>query len=82
MTSVDEFINIDFKPDDNIENCFSIIPAFDGKTELIIKDSFIMGIFDNDIINNSKLPLLQILYITKENFLTTNNYIPGKNKEE
>ena len=78
LTSVDEFINIEFKPDDNIENSFSVVPVEGGNTDFIIKDSFIIGIFDNDIINNEKLPLLQFLYITKENFLTNNNYNPGK----
>ena len=82
LTSVDEFININFKPDTNIEDCFSVVPVIGGKTDVIIKDSFIIGIFNNNIINENKLPLLQILYITKDNFLTTNNYFPGKRKEE
>ena len=69
LTSVDEFLNIEFRPDDNIENGFSVIPVEGGGTDFIIKDSFIIGIFDNDIINNEKLPLLQFLYITKENFI-------------
>ena len=70
ISSVDEFINVEFKPDNNIKNSFTTVEGYD----LIIKDSFIMGIFDNDIINNSKLPLLQFLYITKDNFLTKDNY--------
>ena len=70
ITSVDEYINVEFKPDNNIKNSFSTVEGYD----LIIKDSFIMGIFDNDIINNTKLPLLQFLYITKDNFLTEDNY--------
>ena len=48
----------------------------------MIQDSFIIGIFDNDIINNSKLPLLQFLYITKDNFLTKNNYVLDKQELE
>ena len=40
----------------------------------VIKDSFIMGIFDNYIINGNKLPLLQFLYVTKDKFLTKSNY--------
>ena len=70
ITSIDEFINIEFKPDPNINNSFSSVEAYD----LIIKDSFIMGIFDNDIINGNKLPLLQFLYVTKDKFLTKSNY--------
>ena len=77
LTSVDEYINIKFNPDKNIENNFSVIPVEDKKTNVIIKDSFIIGIFANDIINNNKLPLLQFLYITKDNFLTKDNYNPN-----
>ena len=82
LTSVDEFINVEFKPDNNIENSFTVIPIEGGGNDLIIKDSFIIGIFDNDIINDEKLPLLQFLYITKDHFLTKNNYIPGKENLE
>ena len=33
-----------------------------------------MGIFANDIIDNDKLPLLQFLYVTKDNFITKENF--------
>ena len=78
LASVEEFINVEFKPDNNIENSFSTVEGYD----YMIQDSFIIGIFDNDIINNSKLPLLQFLYITKDNFLTKNNYILDKQELE
>ena len=70
ITSVDEFINIEFKPDNNIKNSFTTVEAND----LVIENPFIMGIFDNDIINDKKLPLLQFLYVTKDKFLTESNY--------
>jgi hypothetical protein len=66
IISIDEFINIEFKPDNNLNNSFTTVESQD----LIIDDSFIIGIFDNDIINEQKLPLLQFLYVTKDNFLT------------
>ena len=78
MTSAEEFINVHFKPDENINNSFNVIPVIDGKTNVIIDDSFIIGIFDNDIINKEKLPLLQFLYVTKDNFLTPQNYNVGQ----
>ena len=78
LASVEEFINVEFKPDNNIENSFSTVEGYD----YMIQDSFIIGIFDNDIINNSKLPLLQFLYITKDNFLTKNNYVLDKQELE
>ena len=70
ITSIDEFINIEFKPDNNINNSFNTNESHD----LIIDNSFIMGIYDNEIINEQKLPLLQFLYVTKDNFLTKSNY--------
>ena len=82
LTSVDEFLNIEFKYDENIENSFSVVPAEGGKTDFIIREDFIIGIFDNDIINNEKLPLLQFLYVTKDNFLTKNNYNPDQESQE
>ena len=72
ITSVDEFINIEFKPDNNIKNSFTTVEAND----LVIENPFIMGIFDNDIINDKKLPLLQFLYVTNDKFLTELNYNP------
>ena len=59
LTSIDEYINIQFRPYINIDKSFSIIPVEGVGNDFIIKDSFIIGIFDNDIINNEKLPLLQ-----------------------
>ena len=64
LISVDEYINIQFRPYINIDKSFSTIPVEGVGNDFIIKDSFIIGIFDNDIINNEKLSLLQFLYIT------------------
>lgn len=74
LNSVDEYINIEFNPDDNIKNSFSVIPVEDKIKNVRIKDSFIIGIFANDIVYNNKLPLMQFLYVTKENFITKDNY--------
>ena len=82
LNSVDEYLNVEFKPDDNIENSFSVVPVEGGLNDFIIKESFIIGIFDNDIINNEKLPLLQFLYITEEHFLRKDNYVPGNMNEQ
>jgi hypothetical protein len=70
LTSIDEYLNVKFIADDNIENSFTILPVEDTKNNIIIKNSLIIGIFDNDIINNDKLPLLQFLYVTKDHFIT------------
>ena len=75
ITSIDEYLNTKFTPDENIENSFSIIPNQNNENHIIIKNSFIIGIFDNDIIKD-KLPILQLLYVKKEYFLTKNNYEP------
>ena len=74
INSVDEYINIEFKPDNNIKNSFLIEPIEDQFIRNILKKSFIIGIFKNDTINNEKLPLINFFYVKKENFLTKNNY--------
>ena len=76
LNSVDEYLKIEFKPDKNIDKSFSVIPVEGGVNDAIIKDSFVIGIFDNDVIKEEKLPLLQFLHITKDHFLTKDNYIP------
>ena len=76
LTSVDEYLNVVFHPDDNIGNSFSVVPVEDKKSNIIIRESFIIGIFDNNIINKDKLPLLQFLYVDQEHFLTKDNYNP------
>ena len=75
INTIDEYINVEFKPDENINKSFSVLPAEDRRTDFIIKDSFIIGIFSNDIINEDKLPLMQFLYITKDFFLTKDRFI-------
>ena len=77
LTSVDEYLNIAFKPDNNIDNSFKVEPAEDNQNNIIIKDSFIIGLFDNGSFD--KVSLYQILYVDKECFLTKENYTP-KNK--
>ena len=67
---MDEYINIEFKHDDDFNNSFLIQPIEDKIKNVIIKDSFIIGIFKNDIINDDKLLLIDFLYVKKENFLT------------
>ena len=76
ITSVDEYMNVAFYPDSNISNSFSVIPVEDKKSSIIIDGAFIIGIFDNDIINQNQLPLLQFLYVSEDHFLTKNNYNP------
>ena len=55
ISSVNEFINVEFNYDFNIG--------------YMIKNEFIIGIFRNDYINKeNKLNLVQILYVEKDNF--------------
>ena len=73
LSSVDEYINIEFKPDDNIKNCFSFKFSEDNNSNMIIKDQFIIGIFANKKIKNERLPLIQFLHVKKEDFLPKKN---------
>ena len=69
LCSVDEYMNIELKIDDNIKNCFSFNISEDKNSNMIIKDQFIIGIFANKIINNERLPLMQFLHVKKEDFI-------------
>jgi antitoxin component of RelBE/YafQ-DinJ toxin-antitoxin module len=73
LSSVDEYMNIELKIDDNIKNCFSFNLSEDKNSNMIIKDQFIIGIFANKIINNERLPLIQFLHVKKEDFLPKKN---------
>jgi hypothetical protein len=73
LSSVDEYMNIELKIDDNIKNCFSFNLSEDKNSNMIIKDHFIIGIFSNKIINNERLPLIQFLHVKKEDFLPKKN---------
>ena len=79
LNSVDEYVNIEFRPDENINNSFSVDSIKDKNKDVIIKNEFIIGIFGNDIINNDKLPMIQFLYVKKDNFITKQNYILNEN---
>ena len=72
ISFVNEFINIEFNYDLNIKNNFIDNNNIynDG---YLIKNGFIIGIFKNDIINKqTKLNLIQILYVDKNNFRVKN----------
>ena len=69
LCSVDEYMNIELKIDDNIKNCFSFNISEDKNSNMIIKDQFIIGIFANKIINNERLPLMQFFHVKKEDFI-------------
>jgi hypothetical protein len=72
ISFVNEFINIEFNYDLNIKNNFIDNNNIynDG---YLIKNRFIIGIFKNDIINKqTKLNLIQILYVDKNNFRVKN----------
>jgi hypothetical protein len=79
LNSVDEYVNIEFRPDENINNSFLVDSIKENNTDIIIKKEFIIGIFGNDIINNDKLPMIHFLYVKKDNFLTKQNYILNEN---
>ena len=70
LSSLNEFINVEFKPDINIKNNFIDNELNKG---YVIKDEFIIGIFNNDLIKDNKFTLVQLLHIKKENFITKNN---------
>lgn len=73
ISCVNEFINVEFKTDVDMNNNFIDNDNYEKNNDNIIKDDFIIGIFRNDIIKDNNLSLIQILYIEKNNFITKSN---------
>ena len=66
LGSIDECFKLSFEGDENIKDCFSIIPVEDKKLNMIIRESFLFGIFNIGIIENSPL---QLYYVTKDHWI-------------
>jgi hypothetical protein len=74
LSSVNEFIDVEFKPDLNVKNNFLEKNNNLNDDGYIIKNEFIISIYKNEIINENKLTLIQMIYVEKDNFLTKSNY--------
>ena len=74
LSELNEFINVEFIPDINIKNNFFDNDNKKNLNVFIIKNDFIISIFSNDIVNDNKLNLIQVLYVTKDDFLNKINY--------
>ena len=67
--SIEEYFKICFEEDKDIKNSFSIIPVEDKKKNMIIKKSFIFGVFNINIIASTPL---QLFYVTKDHWIKVN----------
>ena len=66
LGSIDECFKLSFEGDKNLSDSFSIIPVEDKKLNLVIRESFLFGIFNIKI--NEKSPL-QLFYVTKDHWI-------------
>ena len=73
ISSVNEFINVEFKTDTDMNYNFIDNEDNENDSENVIKNDFVIGIFRNDTIKDNNLSLIQILYIEKNNFITKSN---------
>ena len=64
--SIEEYFSIKFEGDKDVKNNFSIIPVEDNKINKVIREPFLFGVFNVNIISNTPL---QLLYITKEHWI-------------
>ena len=62
----DEFINVAFKGDNSKENGFTVEPT---DKDIIIGNSFLLGVSNHGIAKNLKVPVIALLNITKENWI-------------
>ena len=67
LGSIDECFKLSFDGDKNIKDSFNIIPVEDKKLNMIIRESFLFGIFNINIIENSPL---QLFYVTKDHWIS------------
>ena len=70
LGSIDECFSLSFEEDKNLKDSFSIIPVEDKKFNLVIRESFLFGIFNINIIENSPL---QLFYVTKDHWIQADN---------
>ena len=67
--AIDEMLKLSFEGDKNIKDSFTIIPVEDKKFNLVIREPFLFGIFNINIIDNSPL---QLFYVTKDHWIPSN----------
>ena len=66
LGSIDECFKLSFEGDKNIQDSFTIIPVEDKKLNMVIRESFLFGIFNINIIQNSPL---ELYYVTKDHWI-------------
>ena len=64
--SIEEFFTIHFEEDRDIKNSFSIIPVEDNKINMVIREPFLFGVFNINIISSTPL---QLFYVTKDHWI-------------
>ena len=69
IASVEEYFMMSFEEDKSIKNAFSIIPVEDNKMNVLIREPFLFGVFNINIISSTPL---QLFYVTKDHWVQTN----------
>ena len=68
--SMEEYFSISFEGDKDIKNSFSMIPVEDNKINMVIREPFLFGVFNINIIQNNPL---QLFYVTKDHWIKIDN---------
>ena len=68
VETIDEYFKINFNKNDNINDNFRLENIEGDKENAIIKNSFILGVFNHGLFLECKIPFIQIIYVTKENW--------------
>ena len=67
LANLEEYIDISFDIDENYVNSFS----YEIKNDIenfVVKNPFLIGVLNNDTSSAEKLPLLELVYVKKENW--------------
>ena len=74
--AVEEFFTMSFEEDKDIKNAFSIIPVEDNKLNMVIREPFLFGVFNINIISSTPL---QLFYVTKDHWIKSNSNTEATN---
>ena len=68
FNTVDELFKVKMNYDINIQHNCITFPKLDNE-ELVINDNFLFGICNNNVLNNSNVPAIQLFIVTKDYWL-------------
>ena len=70
VNNIDEFIKVKFEYEKERESMFSVDPK---DSDIVIKDDFLFGIINLDVLTNFNMSTILLFHVTKEHFMYREN---------